>query len=159
MEEVCWKPVVWAFWDGIVGGALLAAVSALLLFYRFTLAHIIAVVGLALGAVMIFLAVARAAANTYFLSKSHVRRVYRLVVVRVDEAPLDKITNVVVEQGVLGRILGFGDVRCDTAGTAFAGVLFKGVKRPESIAEAIRGRIEAARRQIGQANPASSPQG
>jgi len=160
LEEVCWKPVVWAFWDGIVGGALLAAVSAaLLLFYRFTLAHVIAVAGLALGAAMILLAVARAAANTYFLSKSHVRRVYRLIVVRVDEAPLDKITNVVVEQGVLGRILGFGDVRCDTAGTAFAGVLFKGVKRPESVAEIIRGRIEAARRQIEQANPASSPQG
>ncbi|MEM1792728.1 MAG: PH domain-containing protein [Thermofilaceae archaeon] len=159
LEEVCWKPVVWAFWDGIVGGALLAAVSALLLFYRFALAHVIAVVGLALGAAMILLAVVRAAANTYFLSKSHVRRVYRLVVVRVDEAPLDKITNVVVEQGVLGRILGFGDVRCDTAGTAFAGVLFKGVKRPESVAETIRGRIEAARRQIGQANSASSPQG
>jgi len=146
LEEVRWKPVVWAFWDGIVGGALLIAVSALLLLYQLDLARFVAAAGLVLGAVMILLAVARAAANTYFLSKSHVRRVYRLFVIHVDEAPLGMITNVVVEQGILGRILGFGDVRCDTAGTAFAGVLFKGVKKPESVAEAIRERIEAARR-------------
>ena len=48
--------------------------------------------------------------------------------VRVDEAPFEKVTNVVVEQDVVGRIFGFGDVRFDTDGTAF-----KGVKNPVEV--------------------------
>lgn len=144
MEEFCWKPVVWAFWDGFAGGFLLIAVSAALLSYPLTLANYLAALGFALGTLMILLAAARAGANTYYLTGSHVRRVYRLIVVQVEEAPLEKVMDVVVRQGILGRILGFGDVRCDTAGTPFPGILFKGVRNPEKVAEAIRERIKSA---------------
>lgn len=144
-EEACWKPVVWAFWDGLVGGAALIIASCMLLQYPFTVARNIAGAGVALGAVMMLLAFARAAANTYILTESHVRRVYRLIAVRIDEAPLTEVTNIVVERSLIGRILGFGDVRCDTAGTMFGGVLFKGVKNPEEVAEAIKARANQIR--------------
>lgn len=144
-EEVRLKPVVWAFWDGLVGGALLIAVSCALLTFPYIIALGISALGFAMGAIMILLAVARVWANTYILTDKFVRRVYKLVVVRIDEAPLDEVTNVVVNQGILGRILGFGDVRCDTAGTMFAGVLFKGVKRPDEVAKIIRDRIQSLR--------------
>jgi hypothetical protein len=51
------------------------------------------------------------------------------------------VTNVVVEQDVVGRVFGFGDVRFDTAGTMFTGVLFKGVRNPVKVKEQIDAKL------------------
>jgi len=39
-----------------------------------------------------------------------------------------EVTDVVSHIGLVGRILKFGNLRVDTAGTPFAGVLFKGLR-------------------------------
>jgi len=147
VENVVWrgKPVVWAFADGLAGGAILIAVSLLLPATGFAIASYIAAVGVACGILMILFAVVRACANTYIVTEESVRREYRFIVVRVEEAKYDMITNIVVEQGILGRLLGFGDVRCDTAGTAFLGVLFKGVRKPLQVKGIIEEAIEKRR--------------
>jgi len=147
MENVVWrgKPVAWAFADGFAGGAILIAVSLLLPATGFAIASYIAAVGVACGILMILFAVVRACANTYIVAEDSVRREYRLVAVRVEEAKYDMITNIVVEQGILGRLLGFGDVKCDTAGTAFLGVLFRGVRKPLQVKEIIEGAMEKKR--------------
>jgi len=132
-EEVVWsgKPTVLAFYDGLFGGVLLIAASALL----FALPGLVwlSAAGIICGFLLIAFAFIKARANTYVLTDRCVRRQYRFVAVKVDEAPLEKVTNTVVEQDVVGRIFGFGDVRFDTAGTAFTGVLFKGVKKPYEV--------------------------
>ena len=86
---------------------------------------------------MILFAVARAYANTYIVTEESMRREYRFIAARVEEAKYEMTTNIVVEQGVLGRLLGFGDVRCDTAGTIFLGVLFRGMRNPIQVKEII----------------------
>lgn len=158
-EKVVWsgKPTVWAFLDGILGGLLLVAVSITLLTFRFAFAHWVSMLGFACAALMVLFALARVAANTYTISNRAVRRVYRLVTVRIDEAPLRSITNTVVTQGVVGRILNFGDVRCDTAGTIFPGVLFKGVKSPVEVKKVIDKVLEQAKAETLVDSKSNSP--
>lgn len=134
-EDVVWKgkPVVIAFYDGLAGGALLLIVSALLPLVPVPGIALLSALGTVCGALLIALAFARAKANTYVVTKKGVRREYCFVAFRVDEAPFEKVTNTVVEQDVVGRIFGFGDVRFDTAGTPFQGVLFKGVRNPAAV--------------------------
>jgi len=71
--------------------------------------------------------------------------------VRVDEAPFEKVTNVVVEQDVVGRIFGFGDVRFDTDGTAF-----KGVKNPVEVKRRVEEALEKAARKKDGGHPSST---
>lgn len=138
-ESVVWsgKPTVLAFYDALVGGALLIAVSIALLATPLSAVVWLPALGAACGATLILTAFVKAWANSYTVTEGYVRRKYSFVAVRVDEAPLSKVTNVVVEQGVVGRVFGFGDLRFDTAGTSFAGVLFKGVRNPLKVKEQI----------------------
>jgi hypothetical protein len=46
-----------------------------------------------------------------------VRRKYRLVAVSVEEVKHETVTSIVVEQEAVERLLVFGDMKCDTAGT------------------------------------------
>ncbi|MBO3809754.1 MAG: PH domain-containing protein [Candidatus Brockarchaeota archaeon] len=133
-ERVLWsgKPTVLAFYDVLVGGALLIVVSALV-FTSLPFTGLLSAIGVVCGFLLIALAFVNAWANTYIVADRCVRRRYSFVAVRVEEAVFDKITNTVSEQGVVGRIFGFGDIRFDTAGTLFMGVLFKGVRNPAEV--------------------------
>ena len=141
-EGVVWsgKPTVLAFCDALAAGALLIAVSASLL--ATPLPAWLAALGLACGAVLILAAFINSWANSYAVTESCVRREYRFVAVRVEEAPLSKVTDIVVEQSIVGRVLGFGDVRFDTAGTTFTGVLFKGVRDPAKVKELVVAKLK-----------------
>lgn len=63
---------------------------------------------------------------------------FHLVVGRSKNVPLDKVTDVVARQGIIGRLLDFGIVRIDTAGTPFPGVRFWGVEDPFVVEKTIR---------------------
>lgn len=67
---------------------------------------------------------------TFTLTERAARSRFRLWVGKSKSAPLDKVTDTSVEQGPLARLLGFGSVRIDTAGTPFPGVKFWGVEEP-----------------------------
>jgi hypothetical protein len=73
------------------------------------------------------------------VTEKSVRRKYRLVAVSVEEVKHETVTSIVVEQEAVGRLLVFGDMKCDTAGTAFTGVLFRSVKKPLEVKEVIEG--------------------
>lgn len=136
------KPTILAFYDALAGGALLIIVSALLHAMPLPWAAVLSAVGVASGLLLVSFAFAKARANTYVVTDKCVRRQYRFVAVKVEEAPLEKITNIVLEQDVVGRALGFGDIRFDTAGTPFAGVLFKGVKNPAEVKRLIDEKVK-----------------
>jgi len=70
-----------------------------------------------------------------------VRSEFNFFMHRRSEAPLRKITDIVVNQGFIDRLLRIGEVRFDTAGTLFPGVSFWGVRDPTSVAEEIRHRV------------------
>ena len=132
-EKVAWtgKPTVLGFWEGLAIGVLLivfSAASTLSPFARIpeVVGFLVAVAfgGVALIAFTFFVAYA----NTYTVTDRAARREFRFWVVRVEEAPTEKITDVVSHIGLVGRILKFGNLRVDTAGTPFAGVLFKGLR-------------------------------
>lgn len=133
LEKVVWrgKPVILAFYDGLLGGVLLLVVS----FFPLSFPGFVwlSLLGLLCGALLIVLAYVKARANTYSITEKHVIREYRFIVTRVDEAALDKVTDIVVEQGILGRVFNFGNLRFDTAGTLFQGVIFEGVKNPYDV--------------------------
>lgn len=132
-EKVTWtgKPTVLGFWEGLAVGILLivfSVASTLSPFARIPAALYflvaVAVGGIALIVFTFFVAYA----NTYTVTGGTARREFRFLVVRVEEAPTEKITDVVSHIGLVGRILKFGNLRVDTAGTPFAGVLFKGLR-------------------------------
>jgi len=143
-EKVLWtgKPTVLAFCDGLAIGVLLLAVSIALLAVPLLTVFWFSVTGVVLGASIIFLTFLKAYANTYIITSNRVCREYRLWVIAIEEAPLEKVTNVVVEQDAAGRIFRFGTVKAETAGTTFKGVVFHGVRNPAEVKERI---VEAAR--------------
>jgi uncharacterized membrane protein YdbT with pleckstrin-like domain len=134
-EKVIWtgKPTVLAFYEGLAVGGLLLAISIALLAVPFPAVSRLSAVGMAFGALVVVLTLLRAYANIYTITSRRVCREYRLWAVAVEEAPLEKVTNVVVEQDVVGRAFGFGTVRADTAGTRFGGIIFRGVKKPREV--------------------------
>lgn len=51
----------------------------------------------------------------------------------INEIPLNQVVNTNYSQGFIGRILGFGNLKFNSAAGADQGVLFKGVKNPKLI--------------------------
>ena len=141
-EPILWmgKPTVLAFYDALAGGALLIIVSALVSMLLPFIA-LLSAIGVVCGLLLIAFAFIKAWANTYIVTDKCVKRQYRFVAIRVEEAAFDKITDIVVEQDVVGRVLGFGDIRFDTAGTPFMGVLFKGLKHPAEVKRLVDERL------------------
>lgn len=72
------------------------------------------------------------------VTEAEARSKFRLWVGKAKTAPLDRVTDVVSEQGVVARLFSFGTVRLDTAGTPFSGVRFWGVKRPFEVEGKVR---------------------
>ncbi|MEM2189386.1 MAG: PH domain-containing protein [Nitrososphaerota archaeon] len=142
--QIIWKgkPTVLSFYDGLIGGVLLVVVSTVV-FSVFPSLGPLAMLGVLCGLLLVLFAFTRAWANTYLITDRAVRREYRLVVVRVEEAAFKNITNAVLEQDIIGRIFGFGDVRFDTAGSPFQGVLFKGIKNPAEVKRIVDDRLRS----------------
>jgi len=134
LEKTIWreKPTVLAFYDGLTCGGLLIAVSAAsLALFPTSPFWWVPALGLAVAASTIMFSFVKAWANTYILTKEKLRREYRFVASSIEEVPLEKVTNIIVVQDVVGRLLGFGTIRADTAGTAYGGIIFRGVRNPD----------------------------
>ena len=128
------KPTVLAFYEGLISGAILIAVSLFLVAQSSApLIQWFSAAALALGILNITLSFLRAWASAYIVTDKGVRAEYRFVTVEILEVPHEKITDIIVQQGPLGRLLGFGTVRVDSAGTTFKGAVLRGVRNPEDL--------------------------
>jgi len=93
---------------------------------------------LALGAVLFFMAGAfllhaslRVLATEYIITSTYVYARYGVVARDITQARPEAVVAVNVEQGFLGRLLGYGDVMFMTPGEGGRGVVvFRGVKDP-----------------------------
>ncbi|MEM3452729.1 MAG: PH domain-containing protein [Candidatus Hadarchaeum sp.] len=74
----------------------------------------------------------------FIVSNRVVRCEFDFLVCRSAEAPLNRITNLVVNQDIVSRLLNIGEIRFDTAGTPFPGISFWGVRSPSEVANKIR---------------------
>lgn len=96
---------------------------------------------LALGAVLFFLAGAfllhaslRVLATEYIITSTYVYARYGVVARDITQARPEAVVAVNVEQGILGRLLGYGDVMFMTPGEGGRGaVVFRDVKDPAKL--------------------------
>jgi len=145
VEKILWegRRTVKSFYDMIFCGGLLIAVSILTpLFLDLPGIEVFALLGLLAGASLFLLAVFLSLSYRYVVTERALRKEYSFFARLREEVPLERITNVVVSQDVVGRMLGFGNVRADTAGIAYMGISFIGVEDPYGCVETIRRAIE-----------------
>ena len=144
-ERILWegRRTVKSFYDMIFCGSLLIVASSLTpLFLALAGIQYFSLFGLLVGAFLFLLAIFLSLSYRYVVTERALRKEYSFFARSREEVPLDRITNVVVSQDIVGRALGFGNVRADTAGTAYMGISFIGVEDPYGCAETIRRVVE-----------------
>ena len=99
----------------------------------------------------------RISADEFVVTNRRVIRKLGLVSREIEQAPLDKIQDITVEQGFLGRLLGFGSVTLETASER-GSLVFPAIANPEGLRNALWGHSPAAARPAPSAGePAASP--
>jgi len=149
VEKILWegRRTVKSFYDMIFCGSLLIVVSSLTpLFLALPGIEYFTLFGLLVGACLFILPLLLSLSYRYVVTERALRKEYSFFARSREEVPLERITNVVVSQDIVGRALGFGNVRVDTAGTAYMGISFIGVEDPYGCAETIRKAVENAKK-------------
>jgi len=85
----------------------------------------------------------RISADEFVVTNRRVIRKVGLISREIEQAPLDKIQDITVEQGGLGRLLGFGSVTLETASER-GSLLFPSIAHPEGLRNALWGHSPAA---------------
>jgi membrane protein YdbS with pleckstrin-like domain len=94
----------------------------------------------ALAAVLFLARRIRASADEFVVTNRRVMRKTGLVAREIEQVPVEKIQDVTVEQGVLGRLLGYGTVLVETASERMGMLAFPDIARPEAFRNALWGR-------------------
>ena len=136
LDNIIWhgEPTVLSFYETLIGSGLLCAAS-IVTFVMFSKTSFWwgSVLGLLVAVLVLGFAFNKAWSTTYIISEYGVRREFHFIVFEVNELPLNKITDVIVSQDIVGRIFGFGTVRVGSCSISFQEVLFSGVRRPEEV--------------------------
>jgi membrane protein YdbS with pleckstrin-like domain len=106
----------------------------------------ILLVALAFGALAGLMALVRRvriSADEFAVTNRRVIRKVGLVSREIEQAPLDKIQDITVDQGWLGRFLGFGTVTIETASERGT-LVFPTIAEPEGLRNALWGHAPAA---------------
>lgn len=123
------------YWRGRMSwraNAVHVVLSVLLLLLALFLGH------LALGAALLVLAISillyaylRVLATEYLVTSGRIYARYGIVARSITQARPEVVAAVNVEQGILGRLLGYGDIMFMTPGEGGRGfIIFRGVKDP-----------------------------
>ncbi len=125
-EVVYWRGRM--SWRANLGYVALAAVFlALALFSRHPL---LGVVLLALAGSTMLYAYLRVLATEYVVASTRIYARYGIIARSITQARPEAVVAVNVEQGILGRLLGYGDVMFMTPGEGRGFVVFRGVEDP-----------------------------
>lgn len=112
---------------------------------------LLAVVFLFLGLVLWIARRIRVGADEFVVTSRRVIRRVGLVSREIEQAPLEKIQDITVQQGAIGRMLDFGTVVLETASERGT-LLFPGIAHPEAFRNAVWGHLPA-----GGSGPAVAP--
>jgi membrane protein YdbS with pleckstrin-like domain len=116
---------------------------------------------LAFGAIAGLMALVRRvriSADEFAVTNRRVIRKVGLVSREIEQAPLDKIQDITVDQGWLGRLLGFGTVTIETASERGT-LVFPTIARPEGLRNSLWGHAPAATPQPSPPAQTTSPPG
>ena len=75
---------------------------------------------------------------TYTITNKRVSARVGIIAKRVNEVDIEHIRSVTTSQGILARILGYGNVIIGTAGTGGVEVVIMNIGKPEQIKELIK---------------------
>ena len=107
--------------------------SIILILIGLSLLNLISLIGailILIGVAIIIRTVIEVTSYRYYVTNMRVIEEHWLFSVEIKETTLDKITDIVFYQGLLGRLLNYGTVHIHTAGTGFLGMVFRNVKEP-----------------------------
>jgi len=125
--------------------------------------RIVAIASLAFLAMAVIAGLARwisASAAEFVVTNRRVIRKAGLFAREIEQAPLDKIQDITVAQGVLGRLLNFGTVTLETASERGT-LVFPVIDHPEGLRNALWGHSSAALAPVPgaeSASPVSAPE-
>ena len=88
-------------------------------------------------------------ARRYRLSSQRLFMRTGLIANRLEEIELFRVKDVILEQGVLDRLLGIGNVQVLSTDDTMPRLVVRGIRNPEQVKEQIRGAYRAARQQAG----------
>ena len=86
-----------------------------------------------IGILFFIIAIAKRYSSEYTLTNKRVHSRQGLIARRANDANFDKITDTSLSQGTIGRILNYGDVGINTAGSIGYEVIFRGVSDPKQL--------------------------
>ena len=98
----------------------------------------------------------RNAADEFVVTNRRVVRKVGLFAREAEHAPIEKIQDITIEQGVMARLLGYGNVALETASER-GRIVFPDIARPEAFRNAIWGQGSAAAAAPGTAQPRPAP--
>jgi membrane protein YdbS with pleckstrin-like domain len=98
----------------------------------------------------------RNAADEFVVTNRRVVRKVGLFAREAEHAPIEKIQDITIEQGVMARLLGYGNVALETASER-GRIVFPDIARPEAFRNAIWGQGSAAVGTPGTAPPLPAP--
>lgn len=137
-EEIVWSdsPSLIVIAGSLVGGLLLMTVGVVL--YGFVLPQDfefrwVAWLLLPLGMLVAGAAYVRHRSTRYVVTTNEVYRKTGLLSRQVTSLRLDRIQNTSFEQSFLERLLSFGDVHVDTAGSGGTEITFESVENPQEV--------------------------
>jgi uncharacterized membrane protein YdbT with pleckstrin-like domain len=133
-----WRSILGFYIKGLLGAVALGAIA-----YFASGAGLTAAVAGGLFALVILAGLIKRIATTYSISNQRLNIRRGIIARHVQETRLDRVQNVNTNQGVLERILQFGTVDFDTAGSGDSDFAFVGVAQPEKVMAA----VEAAQRE------------
>lgn len=158
-EEVVWRgrPTIQAYLGEILPGVVFLVVGIAVATVASTGGEIAGVelgtVGLAIGVILVAfgaLGILRGLlawwAITYLVTSEEVYKKRGLVSRTVTNVRLDQIQNTTFKQTVLGRVLSFGSVHIDTAGTGQTEIVFERVPNPQAVVGVLTRQLDALQR-------------
>ncbi|MCX6694899.1 MAG: PH domain-containing protein [Candidatus Altiarchaeota archaeon] len=90
---------------------------------------------LGLGLIIILLGVIRMYTWRYEVTSERIRISHGFISRTTREADLEKIQDILVKQGLWGRLLNYGDICFNTAGTTSYEIVFTDVSDPDGLKE------------------------
>jgi uncharacterized membrane protein YdbT with pleckstrin-like domain len=150
-EEIVWSgsPSLIVIAGSLVGGLLLMTAGVVL--YGFVLPsdfefRWVAWLLLPLGMLVAGAAYVRHRSTRYVVTTNEVYRKTGLLSRRVTSLRLDRIQNTSFEQSFLERLLSFGDVHVDTAGSGGTEITFESVANPQEVSGLLTEQLDRSNR-------------
>lgn len=122
---------VFGLWWWIAGNRLEDGTTSAIFGNLFLLFLVVAVVHFVVRRI-------RASADEYVVTNRRVIRKYGLVAREVEQALLDRIQDITLQQGIMARLLGYGTVVLETASET-GRLTFPGIAEPEEFRKAVWG--------------------